>query len=378
MSHTTSSSVPTALRPSRAAIATIALVVVALLVVGVLVGATEPVLSPGGGRMLRRIPPPPPDAAAMLRRLGVGSVSWYACAVSVLPLWWLAYRLPVTQVRAARSVTLQLAGVIVFILATTVAQYRVAYGDAPMAPSFGAFFPEALVSSMLPLLATAALVNAFEARRRAVRGALDEQRLRAELAESRLAAVTTQLQPHFLFNTLQGISTLIHKDPAAADAMLAKLSDLLRDVLRRSRSALVPLADELRMMETYLELAQMRYGDRLRVAVDVDPSVRGALVPVLLLQPLVENALKHGIGPRATGGQVSVSARGRDGRLVIVVRDDGVGMTAAGNGQDGTGLANTRERLRHAFGDDQSFALQEGSAGGVEVTITVPLRASDG
>lgn len=364
----------TAPRPSRAAILAIVVVVVVLVVIGLLVGGTEPVVAPGGGRMLRRIPPPPPDAATMLRRFGVGSVSWYACALATLPLWWLAYRFPLTQVRAARSLALQIVGVITLILLTSVAQYRVSYGGSPLAPSFGDFLPVALVSGTLPILATAALVNAFEARRRAVRGALDTQRLRAELAESRLAAVTTQLQPHFLFNTLQSISTLIHKDPVAAEAMLAKLSDLLRDVLRRSRNVLVPLGDELRMTETYLELAQLRYGERLQVSVDVDESARSALVPMLLLQPLVENALKHGIGPRAAGGRVGVQGRRHENRLSITVWDDGVGLDGTGAGAEGTGLANTRERLRHAFGDDQSLELRERASGGVEVTILLPRR----
>jgi two-component system, LytTR family, sensor kinase len=370
----TTPSLTSAPRPSRAAIVAIAGVVVMLVVVGLLIGSTQPVVAPGAGRMLRRIPPPPPDAATMLRRFGVGSVSWHACALAILPLWWLAYRFPLTQVRAARSLVLQIAGVVTLIFLTSVAQYRVAYGGADLAPSFIDFLPVALVSSTLPILATAALVNAFEARRRAVRGALDAQRLRAELAESRLAAVTTQLQPHFLFNTLQSISTLIHKDPAAAEAMLAKLSDLLRDVLRRSRSALVPLGDELRMTETYLELAQLRYGERLHATMDIEESTRSALVPVLLLQPLVENALKHGIGRRAAGGNVGVQARDRGGRLAITVWDDGVGLDGAGASGEGTGLANTRERLRHAFGDDQSLELHERPSGGVDVTVHLPLR----
>jgi LytS/YehU family sensor histidine kinase len=229
----------------------------------------------------------------------------------------------------------------------------------------------------LPLLGLAALLNAFEARRRAVHGAVEAQRLRAELAESRLEAVTSQLQPHFLFNTLQSISTLIHKDPVAADAMLAKLSDLLRDVLRRSRNVLVTLDEELRMTETYLDLARLRYGERLRVAIDVDGAVRGAAVPVLLLQPLVENALQHGVGQRAAGGFVGIAAQ-RDGdRLRLVVSDDGVGLGASRGNGGGTGLANTRERLRHAYGENQSLDLAPRAGGGVEVTIRVPFRPTE-
>jgi two-component sensor histidine kinase len=360
-------------RPSRHAILAIAVIVCVLVVAGLVIGA-ERTISPSGQRLLRRVPPPPADLRTLLRRLGVGSVAWYACAVAIPPLWWLAYQLPLTQQRAWRALGLQIGAVLALILMTTLVQYRVAYGGAPEAPSFGTFVPVALVSSALPLLVVAALVNVFEARRRAVRGAVESQRLRAELAESRLAAVTSQLQPHFLFNTLQSISTLIHRDPVAADAMLAKLSDLLRDVLRRSRSALVTLGDELRMTETYLDLARLRFGDRLRTTIEVDDAVRSAVVPMLLLQPLIENALKHGVGRRAVGGQVGVTAHGEDGQLTITVWDDGVGFEGGTSGPDGTGLANTRERLRHAFGDDQSLQLRLRPEGGVEVTIRMPLR----
>ena len=128
------------------------------------------------------------------------------------------------------------------------------------------------------------------------------------------------------------------------------------------------------MTGTYLELAQLRYGDRLRVTTEIDDAVRGAAVPMLLLQPLVENALKHGVGTRAAGGSVAVSAQRDGGWLRLVVSDDGEGLNGARAAREGTGLANTRERLRHAFGDDQSLELVPRSGGGVEVTIRVPLQ----
>jgi sensor histidine kinase YesM len=285
----------------------------------------------------------------------------------------------------------QLASITVLILITSVVHYYVSYQASPLAPSFVTFFPVALAASALPLLALAALINALEARRRALHVAVETQRLRAELAESRLEAVTSQLQPHFLFNTLQSISTLIHRDPVAADAMLAKLSDLLRDVLRRSRHTLVPLDEELRMAGDYLELARMRFGERLRTSIDIEEGLRDAVVPVLLLQPLIENAIKHGVGRRASGGTVGISARARGGVLRVSVWDDGVGLNGTlrrdreseGEGEregegdgEGTGLANTRERLRHAFGDDQKLELSARQGGGTEVTVHVPLRRS--
>lgn len=365
-----------AVKPSRALVLAIGTGMAFLVVAGLLLGTDTPPTGAGGGQLLPRIPAPPTDAASLLRRLGVGSVTWYACAVAVMPLWWLAWRFPVTQKGPWRALIVQGVALVALVAATAVAHYAMAYRGSPYAPAFLDFVPVALASSGVPLLAVAALVQLLEARRRAVRTTLETQRLRAELAESRLAAVTTQLHPHFLFNTLQSISTLIHRDPQAADAMLAKLSDLLRDVLRRSQSGLVPLGEELRMTETYLDLARIRFGERLRVVLDVDDAARGALVPVLLLQPLVENALKHGVGRRAAGGSVGVSAHRQDGHLALTVWDDGVGLEDGQARREGTGLGNTRERLRHAFGDDQSLELRPRASGGVEVAIRVPMRTS--
>ncbi|HVZ49780.1 MAG TPA: histidine kinase [Gemmatimonadaceae bacterium] len=345
--------------------------VVVLVGAGIAVGqAGVPMV--GGIRGYPRVPGPPPDVRTLLRQLGVGSVAWYATALSLPVLWPVAAAFPLTQSRAWRSLGVQVALVAVLVGVAAWAQYAITFRGAPSVPPFSAYAQIAIGANALPLLAVATMANVVEARRRAVRGSLEAGRLRAELAESRLVAVTSQLQPHFLFNTLQSISTLIHRDPAAADAMLAKLSDLLRDVLRRSRRALVPFADELRMAETYLDLARIRYAERLRTTVDVPAEAARAEVPVLLLQPFIENALRHGIGPRAAGGEVGIAARVDGGRLVVTVWDDGVGLAAATT--EGTGIANARERLRHAYGDAQSLDVAPRAAGGVTVTIAMPLR----
>jgi two-component system LytT family sensor kinase len=363
-------------RISATTLLRVAMTVGVLVAVGLLIGAPEPPFVPPGGRALRRIPAPPPDLPSLLRFLGVGSVTWYACAAAVGPAWWFARRFPIAPVRPWRAVSAQFALLAALVFATTLAQYWTAYGGSRMAPGFVGFIPVALTASALPILAVFAIVNALEVRRRAISDVLEAERLRAQLAETRLAAVTMQLQPHFLFNTLQGISTLIHRDPAAADAMLAKLSDLLRDVLRRSQSALVSFDDEMRMTETYLDLARLRYAERLRVELAVDDAARAAVVPMLLLQPLIENALKHGVGPRAAGGTVGVTARAIGGRLTITVWDDGVGIATDGRIVEGTGLTNIRERLRQAFGDDQSLVLSARAGGGTQVAIAIPLRTA--
>ncbi|MBC7894575.1 MAG: histidine kinase [Cytophagaceae bacterium] len=361
--------------PGRNAKLWMAAFVVGLVVVGVVMTTSTPPSAPREGLSLPRLPPPPADVPALLRRLGVGSVAWFACALWAPAFWWLAWRVPLSQHRSPRSLATHLGLVAAAIFVTCVAHFLVAYRGSSLAPAFSTFFPVALGANAVPLLAVAALANGAEVRRRALRSVLEAQRLRAELAESRLAAVTAQLQPHFLFNTLQGISTLIHRDPLAADRMLVQLSDLLREVLRRSRHSLVPLGDELRMTGTYLDLARVRYGDRLRVVIDADEATRGALVPVLLLQPLVENALTHGIGPRATGGTVGITTRRSGNALVVTVWDDGEGPGRSII--EGTGVGNTRERLRVAFGDEQALELGPRSGGGTEVIVRLPVRFPD-
>jgi LytS/YehU family sensor histidine kinase len=221
------------------------------------------------------------------------------------------------------------------------------------------------------------LVAVIEARRRAVQSALDRERLRAKVAEQRLIALTGQLHPHFLFNTLQGISTLIHRDPEAADEMLAKLSDLLRDLLRHREHVLVALADEVGYARTYLEIAQLRFAGRLQFQIDVAPEAEQASVPLFILQPLVENALAHGIGGRTRGGCVRVSARRDRERLYLEVADDGAGLTTSTTLREGIGLSNTRERLRASFGDDHRFSLGRGSQGGAVAHMDVPFRVHE-
>jgi LytS/YehU family sensor histidine kinase len=180
------------------------------------------------------------------------------------------------------------------------------------------------------------------------------------------------VHPHFLFNTLQSISTLIHRDADAADEMLAKLSDLLRDLLRHRDSVLVPLGDEIRYAQTYLEIAKLRFGDRLVFSVDVPPQLFELEVPLFILQPLVENALAHGVGGRMRGGRVALRAWRRDGIMTLEVADDGAGLSAAA--KDGVGLSNTRERLRASFGDEQRLSIESPAEGGVVARIEIPAR----
>ncbi|HEY1494401.1 MAG TPA: histidine kinase [Candidatus Solibacter sp.] len=203
-------------------------------------------------------------------------------------------------------------------------------------------------------------------------------RLTAQLAEARLGALRMQLNPHFLFNSLNAITVLVRdQNTAAAARMLELLSDVLRQVLRAEGSHETPLATELDFLERYLAIEQVRFSDRLRPRVEVDPAIRRAVVPQFILQPLVENALRHGISRRADAGLLEVTAR-RDGdTLVLTVRDDGPGLGQAAAAATGVGLANTRARLAALYGDRASLELANAPGTGVLVTIRLPYHEAE-
>ncbi len=216
-----------------------------------------------------------------------------------------------------------------------------------------------------------ALRRAHERELRAV--ALD-----ASLARSRVQLLTLQLQPHFLFNTLQNVIALMNDGSATrATSMLGSLGDLLRRSLANRDRQEVPLAEELEFLASYLEIEQTRHGDRLRLIVSVPAEVSGAYVPMLILQPLVENALRHGIAVREGEAEVTISVRRKLGYLVLRISDRGPGVAAALPGH-GVGLANTRARLEELYGSSQRLRLRPRSRGGVEVSVLLPWKTEPG
>jgi two-component system LytT family sensor kinase len=325
------------------------------------------------GRMAPRLPAPAADTRVLLYQLGVGSVTWFAAVVALPFMVWGARRLDAVRQRG-RAIALIVLGMVALIVASATADYLLTYPAEIRGPPVLAFIPVAMRRHFLPWMAVAGGVAVIEARRRARMAAIERERLRAEAAEQRLVALTGQLQPHFLFNTLQGISTLIHRDPDAADEMLTKLSDLLRDVLRDRGRTRVPLADEVRYARTYLEIAQIRFAHRLSFDIDVPDEVNRASVPLFILQPLIENALKHGVGAVIRGGRIDVRARLQDGRIVVDVIDDGPGFGHPPP-TERLGLGNTRERLRAAFANDYELSLGAGPDGGARVRIVIPFDA---
>ena len=205
--------------------------------------------------------------------------------------------------------------------------------------------------------------------------ALNAVQLEAQLSEARLRTLQAELHPHFLFNTLHAISTLVHTKPDLADRMISRLSDLLRLTFDRSGATRVPLQEELEFLEKYLEIEQTRFQDRLTVRYEIDPDTLDAEVPRLILQPLVENAIQHGVAPRSGPGLVQIASRRQNGRLWLEVRDDGVGLNAGARARirSGIGLANTRDRLDCLYGNSHSLDFSDGGPG-LAVRIEIPYE----
>ena len=225
----------------------------------------------------------------------------------------------------------------------------------------------------------AALCFAYEHFVRSREQEAQAQALRAELAQAQLQALRMQVNPHFLFNTLNAIAVLVRgNETTKAARTLRLLSDLLRATFKGADVQMVPLREEIDLLERYLEIEQTRFGDRLRVEIDVDPAVSEAPVPYLILQPLVENAVRHGIAPHADAGVVRVTAApaGAD-RMELTVADSGPGFSSLDpevlSDDDGVGLSNTRRRLQTLYGEQHTFELGTAAEGGARVTVRLPL-----
>ena len=232
---------------------------------------------------------------------------------------------------------------------------------------------EDIVSTYLPILLIGHLVNYWQSSRERE---LRTSQLETELANARLQALTGRLQPHFLFNTLHSISSLMLTDVGKADRMMTRLSDLLRMSLDDGGMQITTVKNEIEFVAGYLEIEKMRFEDRLKIIFDVSPDTLEAEIPHLLLQPLVENALRHGISRTAGRGEIQIRVNAEDKYLNVRVIDNGAGPAMAHREQFGTGLglSTTRGRLRSLYGDAQELEILTPPGGGFEVHIRLPLR----
>ena len=306
--------------------------------------------------------------------LSLALLQWYLWALLAPLVFFLSRRFPFERGRVGRALAVHGAAVVVLAVTKLAA-------DSALAPRIvgvpSATVP--LATLHLNVLTYAAIVGASHAidyyrrfREREVRAAHAE----ARLAEARLAVLRTQLQPHFLFNTLHAISSLVRVDPDAADAMIARLSDLLRVTLESGGADEVPLRREIDVLRRYVEIEEVRFQDRLRVRYEIDPETLDAAVPSLVLQPLVENAIRHGVARLARPGTVAIRSSRDGARLRLEVGDDGPGAAPDAKPGRGLGLDNSRNRLAELYGADHRFAVSTREGGGFRVTIEIPLRAT--
>jgi two-component system LytT family sensor kinase len=247
----------------------------------------------------------------------------------------------------------------------------------PFADVLREFIVTGLHFNLLTYWALVALSHAADYYRKYQERELNAAELRAQLAHAQLSALKMQLHPHFLFNTLNSIAVLVRKsNNKEAINMISGLSDLLRYSLENIDTQEVPLKDELDVLKLYLDIEQVRFNDRLEVRMEIARETLAALVPNLILQPLVENAIRHGIGRQSAAGILEIKARRVNGKLCLRVRDDGPGISENGSKRAGAqiGLTNTRTRLQRLYGEAHAFDLSNAVGGGAVATLVIPFR----
>ena len=302
--------------------------------------------------------------------------TWSAIGALTPLVFLLARRFPIQRTRLARNVVIHGAAALVFglvasfISATVLALPRalpLTFMMMKVATFYSIFFS-------VVYCAIVGVAHAVEYRRESQTRALATAQLQEKLTRERLEVLRGKLNPHFLFNTLNAISTMaLQRDHEAVTQSLGLVGEMLRVTLDDSLPQEIPLARELAFTEKYLAVQHLRFGDRLQIERDIDDATRGSLVPSLLLQPLVENAIQHGVAAIPGTGRVRIDAHADDGLLRIRVSDSGPGFAAApGNG---IGLASTRERLAALYGDAARVDIGNAEGGGATVTITLPRRA---
>lgn len=310
---------------------------------------------------------------------------WYVWALLSVPIIYLGRRYRFDDVRWTRSVGIHLVASMVvalvyMLLRAWLGQVQRQWSGVTV--SFAeAFNPLAVKSVHFNLLiywVIVSVTHAFSYYRQYQERALRASELEKRLAQAKLQALQMQLNPHFLFNTLNAIASLMHKDVKAADRMITRLADLLRYALESTDAHEVTLRQELSFLERYLEIEKTRFGNRLSVRMEVPDVLMEALVPNLVLQPLVENAIKHGIERKSKPGLIQLRARDAGERLELTVEDNGPGLSVQPGTRKGIGIANTRARLTELYGEAHTFDMRTGESGGVVVTISFPLRRASG
>jgi two-component system, LytTR family, sensor kinase len=318
-----------------------------------------------------------------------GVLSWCVWALLTPAMVWLARRYSLVGAAGKRSLLVHIPAFLIFSAVHSAAATYITLalkpfgnmGDSPMTfwPRFLSRMKGAVGPDLLLYGAVLGVCYATDYYRKYREREFLASQLEAQLAQAQLDSLRMQLHPHFLFNTLNGIVGLVRDNKnQAAVSMLVGLSDLLRHALEHSSQQEVELKEELNFIKLYLDIQQMRFSDRLQIEVDVDAGVMKALVPNLILQPLTENALRHGIGRSVASGLVGISAHNENGFLKLTVFDNGAGLASDWQlkSSGGIGLANTAARLQQLYGEKHRLDVRNREDGGVEVVIVIPFHTS--
>ncbi len=304
---------------------------------------------------------------------------WYVFALLSIPVVWLAGEFQFESGRRALSLAVHIPCSLTFSLAYMVVRAWIWtwQNEASFAEAFQPLLVKTWHFNLLIYWVVVAVSFAFN-----YYGKFRERELRAaelekSLVQAKLHALQMQLNPHFLFNSLHSVSALMHQDVEAADRMIVRLSDLLRAALDNSDAQEVTLRDELKFLQSYLEIEKIRFGQRLTVQTEFPADLLDASVPNLILQPLVENAIRHGIEPHAKPGCIELRAQRVNGELTLDVCDNGAGMSDPNAISEGVGLTNTRARLRTLYGEGQRFEMVNRPEGGLRVRLTIPFHTTE-
>lgn len=337
-----------------------------------------------------------PGSVTWRQAIGSGAAFWALWLFFMPAVAWLSFRFPIERKTLVRNVGLHLLACLLLVGTNRIASRvvtRIFTREEQLGPpgrpqdsrparpgppvSLSVYYGARAALDVIIYGALMSLCQAVTNFRRSQERERRAAELEARLASAKLQALRMQINPHFLFNTLNSIAALVYINPRAADEMLGDLSGLLRRSLDTMEEQEVPLSQELEFIGAYLNIEQKRFGDRLRVEQNIPAGLMNALVPALILQPLVENAIRHGIEPRRGPGLVCIEARREGAHLHLIVRDDGRGLPDANSktpGRRGIGLSNTEARLRELYGGEQRFSVAKAEPQGCRVDIHLPYH----
>ena len=305
---------------------------------------------------------------------------WYVWALLSIPIAALARRFPPSPESPWLTASIHLGAGLFFAVVYVIVRAVVGQAhswfvdeDATFMEIFRPLFVKTFPFNLLIYGVIVSVSHALDYYRKYHERTVQTLELEKHLTEARLQSLLRQLKPHFLFNALNGIASLMYSDVAAAERMLIRLADLLRQTMSQSGAPLTALKAEIAFLECYLGIERIRFQDRLAVEMEMEPETLDAQVPSLILQPLVENAIRHGIEPQMRAGKIRVCSTRSGDDLVLTVTDNGGGMPAGGFKREGIGLANTRARIRELYGKRQQFELSNVPEGGLCVRLSFPF-----